>query len=343
MLKYLLLSFSIGLFACARIPDVSTNYYLTKSSLRVDLTRALSCDPGGRVQITNAVSPIVSNSADFDYVKKLDFSKFQGNFTDPDISVTFFTDGRLKSINSTQTGTARQIVESTLAVAITAFPQISNLSESGEEEPQVDLCDYIKTNGNAKTKILTLQYSNAIAVSKPGGQPLKPVGATQVYHADIFGGNSLPSIHTHSEDLRNLDDPVDQATVLGGDVLWARHLTRVSLRLFAEDAFRRAGPVWDGAVLMALPGTEYRISIPNPPAFGKQQFQVVFSDSGALEILKYGSQSGASDAAGLAGSVVSQLQETPAAEQAAALKAEADLIAQRERLTRCQANPSECL
>ncbi len=78
---------------------------------------------------------------------------------------------------------------------------------------------------------------------------------------------------------------------------------------------------------MALPGTEYQIPIPNPPAFGKQQFEVVFSDSGALETLKYGAQSEASDAAGLAGSVVGQLQKPTGAEQAAALQAEADLIA----------------
>lgn len=324
-----------ALVGCTKIPDVSTQYYLTKSSLRLDVSRALSCDSGNQIDITDAVSPVIVNSADLNSRREFDLKKLKATFSDPSVTINFYDDGRLKSINATQTGTAKQIIESSLSL-VSAIGLPAGAVEN-------EACLYIKQHGNPKTGILTLQYTGSMKVPGGGQQNLKPVGASKVYHNHLKEvlGIDIGDVHAHIErsDLAPLSSPVNTGPDDKSDTLWARQLTKVRIRIHTAG---KGEKIWSGSVLMALPGNEYKIPIPRRPTFGKQEFQVAFSDSGSLTSLKYASESGTADAISVTGTVVDDLQGPSAAEQAKALQAEADLIKQRERLAACRAKPSEC-
>ncbi|SLN76714.1 hypothetical protein [Ruegeria meonggei] len=335
-----ILSLSLVISGCAKIPDVSTRYYLTKSTLRLDVTRALSCSPGGQINISNAVSPVIANSADLSRTYPFNLQELKSTFTDPDVTVQFFEDGRLQSINATQTGTAKQIVESSLVVASSVLRD-KGIPGAAPVPDGLTKCEYIEKHGD-KNGILSLIYSSGMSVPKAGLQEIRPVGASKVYHERLFPSDKVVQAHIHPSDLNPLSPPVNLENDGQPYSLVARQLTKVSIRVHASDDKGQNELIWNGAALMALPGNEYKVPIPRRPAFGKQEFQVAFSESGSLKTLKYASTSGSADVIGLTGVLADELQGPSAADQAKALQAEADLIKQRERLAKCRANPSEC-
>lgn len=341
---FVMLVFTIT--GCAKIPDVSTSYYLTKSTLRLDASRSLSCNEKGQITIAHAVSPVISNFADTTSHESFDLTNLKATFTDPNAEISFYEDGRLKSINTSQTGTAGQVIESAISVIGTiggAVPLAENKDES-----ETNACAYIKKHGN-KANVLTLQYSADITVPKEVGQKLEAVGITGVHQSALerkgVDGLGQLTAHIHRSDLTPLKKPVEE-TKEGNkagentyDYLAARQLTKVKARV----RHGQTGEIiWNGSLLMALKGNEYKIPMPKAAAFGKQEFKVAFSDSGSLSTIKYVSESGVSDAIGAADTTISGLQRPSASERAAELKAEADLIKQRERLAACRADPSNC-
>ncbi|MEC7289170.1 MAG: hypothetical protein VXW22_03640, partial [Pseudomonadota bacterium] len=76
--------------------------------------------------------------------------------------------------------------------------------------------------------------------------------------------------------------------------------------------------------------------------FGANRFEIELSDSGIPTTLGFGVDSGVAATVTAANSVVTTAQGQSIAEQAAETKAEADLIAQQQRLIRCQANRETC-
>jgi hypothetical protein len=100
--------------------------------------------------------------------------------------------------------------------------------------------------------------------------------------------------------------------------------------------------VWSGGVYVPQHGTAYSLPIPEPALFGQQIFELAVEESGAISKVRYAKTggfgaalTGASDALGLL------KDETPTTE-AGRLKAEADVIAQQQRLVACKLNPKEC-
>jgi hypothetical protein len=65
-------------------------------------------------------------------------------------------------------------------------------------------------------------------------------------------------------------------------------------------------------------------------------------DSGAVTSLKYGKINGISSAADAAHAIAGQLKKETAADTAAEVKGEADLIVQQQRLARCRTAPASC-
>ncbi len=318
---------------CAKIPAVSSKYFLTKSSLRVDVVRSLSCDSSGLLAAANVVTPVIANSADLDAAQDFNLQELRGPFTDPDVKVEYYEDGRLKSINATQTGTARQVVESVLDAA----GALRAGREEDGESSEFDACEYIKKHGDDKTEVLTLQYSGALTVPKNGSQKIDPIGVSQLHHKALFNYVGDITAHVGSSNLKRLDHPVAHDAKEQPSLLVARQLTEARFEVYAS-----GGRIWQGAVLLALPGNEYGIPIPDSAAFGKQEFVVTFADSGALETLQYVSESGAADAGALLQSTIEGARGPSAADQAKAVQAEADLIKQQQRLAKCRANPVEC-
>ena len=96
------------------------------------------------------------------------------------------------------------------------------------------------------------------------------------------------------------------------------------------------------AKLTAPDAQTYVLPIPKAALFGKQSFSLALSEAGVITSVEYGKNTGAASVLNAAGAAATaQAPETTAA-KAADVKAQADLIAQQQRLARCQANPAQC-
>jgi len=95
---------------------------------------------------------------------------------------------------------------------------------------------------------------------------------------------------------------------------------------------------------MAVPqqGAEYNLPIPTAPIFGGQTFAVSLGESGEITSLSYGKTSGLGSALGATNDVLGAFKPETTAAKASEVQAEADLIAQQQRLIRCRLSPSQC-
>ncbi|MEX2498332.1 MAG: hypothetical protein WD397_05600 [Wenzhouxiangellaceae bacterium] len=105
---------------------------------------------------------------------------------------------------------------------------------------------------------------------------------------------------------------------------------------------RSFGQVFSEQVAIAQWGRDYKIPVPYPRLFGTSTFSAGFSESGSLRTIGYSREGGADALAAGLTSIRDEFAGPTTAEQAAQVKAEADLIAQQQRLLRCQLAPDDC-
>jgi hypothetical protein len=99
---------------------------------------------------------------------------------------------------------------------------------------------------------------------------------------------------------------------------------------------------WTGSIAVPQRGRVFMLPIPHAAMFGKQSFGLALAESGAITTLKYAEESGLSSGMSAATAAFTEFRGDTTAESAAKLKAEADVIAQQQRLIRCQLNPAGC-
>ena len=89
-------------------------------------------------------------------------------------------------------------------------------------------------------------------------------------------------------------------------------------------------------------GTAYVLPIPTPVLFGKELTAVSFAESGALTSVQFTSNTGVGQALNVVNAGEQALKPESIQQKAADLKAEADVIAQQQRLVGCLADPKNC-
>ncbi len=107
------------------------------------------------------------------------------------------------------------------------------------------------------------------------------------------------------------------------------------------DVLARGSSIFNTNIALPLSAT-YKLAIPKAAVFGKQSFSLTLAESGAVTSVDYGKLSGASGALNAATSAAGAVAPESTANRAAEVKAQADLIAQQQRLVRCQAQPDKC-
>jgi hypothetical protein len=150
-------------------------------------------------------------------------------------------------------------------------------------------------------------------------------------------GNSIPDV-PGLENARNAHKYVE---------LTLQQPARVALKVWSSTdsscTFKSdIKPSWTGESEVAQLGTLYSLPIPKAVLFGKLQLSLALAESGALTTLQYSKQTAAPSMATGGQDVSARLAPETAAQKAADLKAESDIIAQQQRLVRCQADPAKC-
>jgi len=341
-MKTLAASFLITGFlgACASLPDVEYSYYLSKSQTNVTVTQTLDCTTDKTALIVTN-SPVVTPvySADVTKAQHVKIRDVEGTFSpwvDSDMSFSFYDDGRLKSINQSTTGEGETIIKSAVSLA----SALGGGTPAGKGRT-LAICDKIANWG--KGKPVSLIYSGTIDLANQLGKSvlLNPADTSRKVFAALGNDPNVPvmgvRVGTAPPIASGARFPAAGAGA-GADYV---PLTLQSTASVTVDVTASGSSIWTGAITVPLSQT-YDLPIPKAALFGKQSFALALSEAGAITTVEYAKNSGAAGALNAAGAIATAETPETTATKAADVKAQADLIAQQQRLARCQANPAQC-
>jgi hypothetical protein len=306
----------------------------------------------------------------------LRYRAFRGTFDDADATVALTSDGRLASINATSAGQGDTIVKNlvTVAGAVLLSPARSGpFVETVEDRACAQVDKYSVVAADPKSaSVVTLNYSLTITylvvtgtdptfavdlVSSPGygDQPgnLKKINfvpdaaSKPVFEAlqNVLGermGTVLKMLSSQT-DLRVMTSTTPTSVTSADEIpLELNKVAVVNLEVDGHAGdMQQWGQIWGGPVPVPMRET-YQVPIPSPTAFGKTAFGIGLSDYGSITTLHYGDTNGAPDATDAMGQIAKALQPKTAEDKANAIKGQADLIAQQQRLIGCEVSPSTC-
>ena len=316
---------------CASLPDATVRYYLPQTKLGVRVIRTVACDANNQLVLSNVVNPVDVHIADPNEFQQVTLKGLKGTFSDSDVKFGFYEDGRLKDFNSTSTGQGESILKTAITIGAAVF------GLDGGSKVVTNECAEIKKAGDGKP--LTITYGDKIDLTQLG--VLQPVVAdlTSQHYATQFE----PVIGDVCAIIELPAPPkVPVTAVKSAVMLHLREPANVHLKVFAGVACGKQSPAWDGDVLVAQLGTFYDLPIPAPVLFGKEFMGASFAESGALTSVQFTSNTGAGQLLNVASAAQTAAKPETATQKAADLKAEADQIAQQQRLVQCIADPKNC-
>ncbi|NDZ17790.1 hypothetical protein C7T35_34490 [Variovorax sp. WS11] len=322
---------------CGSIPDAEVSYYKAASKVTVRVVRTVVCDSKDYLYVANTVTPTVTHFADTKSGQTLRLAGLRGTFTDSDVKFEVYEDGRLKSVNTTITGQGEAVLKAatTLASTLAAFAGPIPPPSTYQKE-----CAFVKDFGGGKP--VTVAYESEVDPTAPERQTINP-DASSKGSEKILGGALGGVCAKASRKEPPPPKPVVYTRSDGDLVLHARQPAWIQIEVGVETPGNGCtASLWTGRVLIAQLGTDYVLPVPRTTLFGKQVLAVGFNESGAIANVQYVSNSGAANAVGAANSLLTIAQGETTVAKVAEVRAEADLIAQQQRLAQCMADPKNC-
>ena len=328
---------AIFLSGCAHLPDATIGYYLSKSEVKIKVIRTVNCDADNNIIVVSSSTPSVTHSADRSKFRSINLAALKGFFSDTDIKFDFYEDGRLQGVNSTSTGQGETILKTTVAV-VTAALALKRI----KTKSYPDKCEFIKDAGGGKP--ITLIYEGVIDLTKGKvneEQVILPDPMSEFY-ANILR-DVIGDVYAVVEEIKTPEEkPVNYVSKSGTVELYAQQPGLVKIKVIPVGAPNQKGTLWEGELSVAQFGKEYPIPVPSPAFFGKQVFAISFQESGALTSIQYVNNNSTGQVLNVINSSLTALQGETTTQKVANVKAEADLIAQQQRLARCLADPKNC-
>ncbi len=332
------------LAACSSLPDVQYSYYPAKSLTAVTVTQTVDCTSDGRAVVVVS-TPSISTAYSADYTKGPYSVRIKaiegsgGTFADSDIAFTFFDDGRLKSINQSTTGQGETIIKSAVQV-VSSLALLGGGAPAAKGAPALPECKVIQSAGAGKP--VTLTYAQTWDVSAMLGKPPQELPPTPS-SKQLYDGlkNQLPVLAVAFGQPAATQSGARYVVPAGGASSDLVALTLQNIASIRVDV-RGSGATLGGSVVAVPVAGTYDLPIPTAALFGKQNFALTLNEAGAVVSVDYGKTAGAAGALNAINAAATAAAPESTANQAADVKAQADLIAQQQRLIRCQTHPAQC-
>lgn len=326
---------------CASNPDASISYYLAKTEVTVNVVRTATCDTQDQLIVANSATVTPRHFSDFagpDTRKTINIAELDSEGANTDITFEFFDDGRLKGVNATSAGQGEAILKSALSIVSALF-----FAEGATDE-----CDYIngyamKNDQKVRDKTKTLTFEGLAGLTSGATTTIEVRPESAGHFAKL--GAALGSVQVEVKKIEKPEPPISRNKGAVDDVVFLEMRQPAQVRLVVEvgkDGKLPPAEVWDGTVAVGQHGKAVKIPISKAALFGKQGFELAVAPSGAVTKIGYSKETGASQVLALGTAISDELSGQTTAEKAAEVKAEADLIAQQQRLVRCQADPKSC-
>lgn len=331
----------LAVTGCAHLPDAKVTYYLAQSDVAFKVIRTVACDEDNHLVIASAITPTVTHSAERTAASnkiEILLANLKGTFSDSDVKFEFYEDGRLRAFNASSTGQGEAILKTAVTLASAALTVQGGVPQTFKTE-----CAEIKTIAGDKPLTLTFEGEVKVTDAHLGQkQTLPPDTITAVYlKAHKLG--ALGSVWAVFKKKNSSTPPTAYSPSADEALLKAREPGSAEIDVMAGDEkTSRGDSIWTSTLAVAQFGTDYELPIPTPVVFGKEALGVSFAESGALTSVQFINSTGAGQALNVLDSARTATDGFTTAEKAAAVKAEADLIAQQQRLVQCLADPKNC-
>lgn len=330
---------------CASNPDVTVQYYHAKTVIDITATQTVGCSENNDIYIATSVKVVPMHMADFSQgPATLNLSDLGGWWADADIGFDFYEDGRLKSLNAVTTGKGDEIIDSAISLA----SALGFGSGAAKRDDAESICDAINGGKPSRDKTANLNYrlrhSFAEGDRDIQGIEVPPTEASRALHEKL--SSEIGSVRAKVEAVEK-PEPVINARPDNDHeyvnlVLKQPAIYSIVVTTGGRGATIGEQIVWQGDVQLAQRGVSYAVPLPASALFGQRTAKLTLAESGALTSLTYSSTNGVSSAMDSAAAMAGIVEGASAAERAAEVKAEADLIVQQQRLIRCQADEANC-
>ncbi len=326
------------LSGCAGTPNVRYSYYPSKSSTTLTVTQTIDCN-ADKSALVVVNTPQATTAYTADYSKgpyTLEIKRLDNEFADTDIAFKLSEDGRLLSINQSSTGQGEAILKSAITLATSAAAIGGSASKAPKKASSTE-CTAVATWGGGKP--VTLIYSKTVDLGTYGD-------------GGFLTLNDAPSDKGLYNALQNRLPPLGvqiykpRILVSGAGYTPSGTTNDVLLTLQQVSGVQIDFDVSGSAIAtsrVVIPGPRtYVLPIPKAAVFGKQNFALSLADSGAVTSIEYGKATGDAGPLNVLNAAATAAAPGSTAGKAAEVKAQADLIAQQQRLARCQAHPALC-
>lgn len=333
------------LYGCASIPDVTYKYYPAKWNTSVSVTQTVACNVD-KTELLALHSVVMNTSYSADTQQtpfKIRIKDLQTFSADSDFTMVFTDDGRLKGINQSTTGQGETIVKSFVGLAASLAAAGTGILKSTEEggvdkTKQVrDACVLIDTVAE-KNKPLSLIYRTSVNASNLDSKIALPA-APESKAIYLLVQDVLPPIAvTLGKVEETASGPWSNET--SDQTVWLELQKLGVVDLVVASSDERVGRIGGSKLTIPLKET-YRLPIPKAALFGRQSFGLTLAESGAVTSVGYGRTVGVAGALNAMSSLEGRQASIDTAETAA-MRAEADRIAQQQRLMTCLRKPADC-
>lgn len=337
-----LLTISGLLAGCATVPEVAYQYYPARALAVASVVQTVDCTADKQALVI-VNTPEVKTQYEADRTAgpvTINFRQKTEAFSDNSRTFSFFSDGRLKSVNATSTGQGEAILKSVISLVGAVAPLGGGGTRAAAPLPE---CTVIANWGGGKPVTLNYKASIDFKSQIDSGTPfrIEPAPDSAALHGLLEA--RLPTLQGFVTPSANewagafFDQPAGSKK--NHVYLKLRKVRNAQLELTAAGQ-----QIWSGNVLVpdARKEGEYVLPIPHAALFGEQSFAMTLTEAGAIDTITYGKKTGAAGPLNVLTAAATAAAPDTAAARAAELKAESDLIVQQQRLARCRAQPDQC-
>ena len=340
---------AVGLSGCASVPDVRYRYFGTTWSTTVQVVMTVGCvaEPGRpagaqAVRVVALYAPSVTTTYERDpaLVMSLDIRQLSRYAADVDTAMTLTEDGRLESFNQSTTGTGMDVIKSVVGLSTSlagvAKPALlggmfyrSTLADPRDQAALRTACATLAAWTGDASKPVPLTYRATVnaqsLVDAPRFIDLKASPESSSLAALVKG--SLPTLSVKVDAAKPLQTgPVMNAASADDAVLI--NLQKAATADLLVRSSDEKEPIAQSTITFPT-GELYQLPIPRAALFGGQKFGLKLSPAGAVTTVSYGRTSGLADSINAFNEVA---KTQTAATEAAALKAQIDLINNQKEL-----------
>lgn len=325
----------LSLVGCAVVPRYEYTYYLPEAQTVVSVVQTIDCDTQRKNLLLDVAAPTVTTAyrANLNKPRTLDTTELGGNWAEAKVAMGFYSDGRLKSVGHESEGQG----EATVKAAISLFKLVGGGVASVRDDTAI--CTQLASIGGDKPIVLSYagslnDYENTPSLT------LVPTYASAPLHRLVVAALAplaLSPLVLHVEPPVVLAHPTSAGLDAKNSVELSLNKTGVVVLELKHDTTS----VWAGRVLVPL-NDAYAVGIPEARAFGKNSFALALGEAGDIESISFSQAPGGVGAMGATGAVLEATASPTAAQTAAALEAEANVIVQSRRLAACRNDPSTC-